>query len=780
MHILLRKLLRDLRQRPLRNVLTLIGVVFGVGGVIAITVTTSALADAQRLTYAGSQQADLATFTSDLSPTTRNLLERRPNVAAADTRPVTFTRFTTGDEWENLRLVGVDSTQPMRLDIVDLVDGSWPRRGEVAFDESTRELTSVQLGQTVAIREAPDDEITYLRVVGFTRSPAQLGAGLLNRATAYTTPTDVRQLTGRTGDNFLLVRVFDQSRASQTADDLSRLLAKRGSTAFGFDVRDPDRFAGSQELGTVLLLLQVFSYLGATLSSVLVANTLSAVMSEEVQQIGIIKSLGGQRWHILLTYLGYALAIGLAGTVAGWLVGIWLGGRLASYLAGMTGLQQPPLVISVHGIALALLVGVIVTVTASLIPVFVHSRSRVAPLLRSAGVRSDSGSRWVRWLTAPLARAGATLALGPRNALRRPGRATSTIVVVAVAVAAFVATQALSRSVSTTVDDLYALYGADAWVGFQQPVDLAYVSQLERDPLIAEVEPWTSASGAFGSTRTDIWGMPEEDPLYAYRLVAGEWVGQSVPPGAVLTSNLASEIGARVGDIRVLDVGDRRETVRISGIVDDSSTYLGNTATGKVFMTTQDVNRLRSLGTRADIFAFTIDPSSRSDIRDTLEKIEERHRALGPVTYSVEADQRSSRQAISVLTLMLNTMVILVGVVGIAGIGNALLIGISERRREIGVLRSLGATGKAMMVILIGEGVMLAFVGLVIGSVLGYPLARLLVDVTGEQLFELQFSMSIASVAGTFVFALLVVAAVSALPGLVASRIRPIQVLRYE
>ena len=133
--------------------------------------------------------------------------------------------------------------------------GRWPERGEIAFDESARDLSALAIGDVVAIRDAPNEPIIYLTVVGFTRSPAQLGAGLLNRATAYTQATTVREMTGRTGDNFLLVRVVDQQRASQTAEDLSRLLSKRGAQAFGFNVRDPNDFVGSRELGTLLLLL---------------------------------------------------------------------------------------------------------------------------------------------------------------------------------------------------------------------------------------------------------------------------------------------------------------------------------------------------------------------------------------------------------------------------------------------------------------------------------------------------------------------------------------------
>jgi putative ABC transport system permease protein len=125
-------------------------------------------------------------------------------------------------------------------------------------------------------------------------------------------------------------------------------------------------------------------------------------------------------------------------------------------------------------------------------------------------------------------------------------------------------------------------------------------------------------------------------------------------------------------------------------------------------------------------------------------------------------------------------MVIVVAVVGVSGIANTLLISIAERRREFGVMRAIGAGTRQIVTVLVSEGIMLALLGLIIGTIAGYPLARLLVDITSAELFELTFYLSPASIVMTFVVALLTVAAVSALPGLVAARIRPIQVLRYE
>lgn len=780
MRTLLVKILRDLRKRPLRNALTLVGVILGVAGVVAIAFTARSVSEAQADTYDNAQRADIAGFTGDLSTTILSLIERQPDVDTVDSRTVVVTRFDAGYGWNNLRLIGVQDFSSMQLDIVELVEGRFPGRGEIAFDESTRELTPVEIGQTVAVRRSPADPMEYFVVVGFTRSPAMLGAGLMNRAIAYGSAGSVQSYAERSADNYLLVRLTDGQQTNQVASEISGLLSKRGVFAGSFTLRDPDEFVGSQELNTLLLLLGIFSVLGAALSSFLVANTMLAVMAEESNQIGIIKSLGGRRWHVTSTYLTYGLLLGLVGTVSGFVVGLLLGLGISRYLTGLTGLQTPGITIAPRELGLALLVGAVVTAVATVGPALRGANVPIAPLLRSAGVRSERRLSLVRKITAPVTMLSATIAVGLRNVLRRPGRTAMTLVVVTVAVAAFISTQALSRSVSTTVDELYELYGSDAWLTFRRPVSAGLVNDISRNPDVLQAETWTSATGAIGSTRTDIWGMPEHDPLYAYRLVDGTWFSRTNPISVAVSKNLAEAIGASVGEQHVLDIGDRSTTVQVVGIVDDSSTYLGSTTTGKVFMPTADANRLLGRGDAADVFALKLRSSDTAFVHSTLERLEEQLREHGPVTLAAYEDQESARRAIDILTLMLNAMVIVVAAVGLIGIANTLIINITERRREFGVLRTLGAKTSDIVGILVSEGIMLASIGLVAGAILGYPLARLMVNLTSEELFELSFHLSTLNILATFGVALLAVAAVSAFPGLIASRIQPIQVLRYE
>ncbi len=780
MDLLLVKNLRDLQRRPLRALLTILGVMLGVAGVVAISFTGRNLAVAQRQTYASTKQPDMTAFVSNLSPTLVDLIQRRDNVSVADTRSVQYTRVSAGNGWVSTQLFGVPSFTDTPLSTLELVSGRYPERGEVVFDVTATKLVNLRVGELVALQPNAGAHTSYARISGFVRAPATIDASILNQATAFMPDHDLRSILGNQYDNYLMLRVDQPQRASQTANDIASFLDKRGIPHSGFAVRDPNSFTGSSELATLLLLLRVFSYVGAALSSFLVANTIAAVMIEEARQIGIIKALGGTRWTAMRTYLTFAAIVGVTGGATGWAIGL-LGGRaLSAFLAGLSGLVLPPFSLSTRELALALAVGLLVTLTSAAVPAWLSASKRVAPLIASVGVSADFRRGVVQRITRPLGEMSAMTAIGLRNLVRRPVRAWITLALVAVAVATFLATQAVSTSVNTTVDHLYALYGADGWIYFNQYLDVNFARDLDQQPSVIAAEPWGNTGGSLGSIRTDVWGIPADTQIYTPRVTSGTWLREASPVGAVLTSNLAATLHAQVGDVRTLDIGKTSTLVQIVGIVNDSSTYLGATTTGKLFLRIDDLQQIVHVQGQASLFALKLTSSSPHDVETELRQLEETFRQYGPQTLATYQDQASSRQAIDILTLMLNAMVVIIGVVGLAGIANTLIINLTERRREFGVLRALGATAWHLIRLVMSEALGIAAAGCLLGIAVGYPLARYLVYLTGQQLFQLDFSLSPVTIILTFLVALASTAAVSTGPGLIAARIRPIVVLRYE
>jgi putative ABC transport system permease protein len=780
MLILLIKALRDVQRRPLRTLLTVIGITLGVAGLVAINHTGHNLADAQRETYAGARQPDFTLSVSQMSPTMLDLVARQENVQTVDTRMVRTTRTSAGDGWFSTRLVGIEDFQNIRLSDILLVEGRFPGRGEVVYDIGAKEILNLDIGDTVAIQRSGGAPIHYLDVSGFVQVPEVLDPTVANRATAFLPAIEARRFEGRQYNNFLMVRLEDPRRASATASSIARLLNRRGIGTGTPTIRDPEVFTGSRELETLLVLLRVFSILGLALSGFLVINTVAAIMVEETRQIGIIKAVGGSGRNMIIGYLGFATMIGLMASILGLGLGL-VGGRvLTAYLAGLSGLFLPGFSMNLTDVALAFAVGVGVATLSALIPTWLNTRRRIAELLQNIGVVADFRRGIVHRATMLAARFGTIFAMGVRNISRRPGRAGITVIVVAVAVSAFLATEAVNRSVTNTVDSLYELYGGEGWVSFERPIDIGFKRRIERHPDVVNAEPWTRSRGSIGSTRTTIWGMPADTEIYTARMVEGDWLRRGSPTAAVLTANLAQRIGASIGDVVTLDVGDRSHLLQVVGTVDDESTFLGADAVGKVFLRIEDQQRMLGQGQRAGIFALQLRSSDPADVDRILADLETTFAQYQPQTVPMYQDQESAERVIGILTLMLNAMVAIVGLVGLAGIVNTLIINLTERRREFGILRSVGASRQQLTRLLVTEGVALAALGYAAGLIIGYPLARYLVDLTSRQLFGLEFHFSAVAFIGAFIVAVFASAAVALGPALIATRIRPIQVLRYE
>lgn len=783
MPILLIKTLRDLRHRTLRSLLTLFGITIGVAGVVAISYTARNLALAQETVYAAADQADISVGTGDLSPTIRNVLERLPNVALVEPR-VNYATRATGDlaaiRWVDLRLIGITDFTRIRVNQIELVAGRYPTTaGEIALDASAQSLLPVQLGDTIWTRARAADRPVAHHLVGFTRTPASLDAAILNRATGYAPIADVRKAANLVGDNRLLIRLDDTTAASATAGRISRLLGGRGVPVNFITIRDPANAEGRKELATLLILLTAFSALGVVLSGFLVGNTVAAIMAEEMRQVGIMKALGADRARLIRAYLLPALVLGGGGVALGLPLGIGGGGALGTFLARLLSLTLPPLNLAPREPILALGIGLGVPIVAAVMPAWRGAETPVSDLIRAYGVATARGRRRLDRLLRPVGHLSTIALIALRASGRRPARSAVTVLVIAISAAAFLATQTLDASVRGTVDNLYNVYAADAYLSVGGATTVRYATDLAQLPDVARAEAWARTGGFIGSAGVDVWGVPADTALYHYRLVAGRWYsGESRE--VVISTDLARRLALVPDQIIEVDVGVERRPFTVVGIVNDESTYLGSTASGKLFMAVADVSSLTHYGARANLFALGLRQHDPASVDAALSRIEYSTRALSTSAYAAYSDKASTLQLVRVLELLLRAMVTIIGLVGAAGIVNTLILNVTERRRELGILRAIGARRGHLLRLLLAEGLALGGLGLLLGTVLGVALARALVELTGASLFRLDFRLTPGTILTTIALALGLAVIASIGPGLLAARLRPLEALRYE
>jgi putative ABC transport system permease protein len=178
--------------------------------------------------------------------------------------------------------------------------------------------------------------------------------------------------------------------------------------------------------------------------------------------------------------------------------------------------------------------------------------------------------------------------------------------------------------------------------------------------------------------------------------------------------------------------------------------------------------------------------SVRAKSPSYVEALEASIKTLGFNTFSLLDASKSLRTFFSVFDLLLGIFGSLALAVATLGIVNTLVMAILERRREIGVLKALGAADSDVQQLFFFEAGVMGFLGGVLGVLLGWILGRALTFGTNIYLQRQNLNpIELSSVPwwlvlAALVFAVLVSLAAGLYPASRAAKLNPVEALRYE
>nr|WP_082693094.1 ABC transporter permease [Bacillus sp. FJAT-29814] len=127
------------------------------------------------------------------------------------------------------------------------------------------------------------------------------------------------------------------------------------------------------------------------------------------------------------------------------------------------------------------------------------------------------------------------------------------------------------------------------------------------------------------------------------------------------------------------------------------------------------------------------------------------------------------------MTMMLGGIASISLLVGGIGIMNIMLVSVSERTKEIGIRKAIGAKRRDVLLQFLIEAVVLSGVGGLIGILTGVGLGKIL-----SSTLSLTVSFTSSVMLGAFLFSLAVGVVFGVFPANKASKLNPIQALRYE
>jgi putative ABC transport system permease protein len=103
-----------------------------------------------------------------------------------------------------------------------------------------------------------------------------------------------------------------------------------------------------------------------------------------------------------------------------------------------------------------------------------------------------------------------------------------------------------------------------------------------------------------------------------------------------------------------------------------------------------------------------------------------------------------------------------------------------ERRREIGILRSLGATGRRVAVVFWTEALALSALAWLVAVAVGIPASLAFVSLIAAVLIPISFAFDPAALLAMLIFTFVIATVASFIPALSAARVRVVETLRYE
>jgi len=204
----------------------------------------------------------------------------------------------------------------------------------------------------------------------------------------------------------------------------------------------------------------------------------------------------------------------------------------------------------------------------------------------------------------------------------------------------------------------------------------------------------------------------------------------------------------------------------------------GDSANGK-YMTYIPYTTARRIVGSEDITVVYVQPQETAQTEKVVKALQaaiDRQRGAGKFeAQSMDTIVQSVKAVTNILTSVVAGVAAIALLVGGIGIMNIMLVSVTERTREIGLRKAIGATRQDLLWQFLIEAVVVSVVGGIIGILFGGVLVFLI-----SKLAKLPGLMSLWSVALAFFFSLIVGVIFGVYPANKASRLDPIEALRYE
>ena len=598
-------------------------------------------------------------------------------------------------------------------------------------------------------------------------------------------------------------------------------------------------------LGVYTLAMSISSAFALFIGMFIIYNSFAIAVTQRRTEIGILRALGATRGQIRTLFLWESAGAGLLGSAAGVALGLAfarsLTGLTGRMMVDIFGVPQNigEVLIDPWFLVLALMLGVAMSMVAAYIPA--RNAARVEPvhaLQKGKYQVLGAGESRVRRRLAIFAVAGslaclaaaayrpafylgyllmvlAALLLTPflslelGRLLRRPmkwlrpvegslaadsliqapRRTSATVAALMLSLALVIGQGGVARASIQTIEEWISnTLNPDLFVSTSESLSArdfhfpaSMLPELESLPGVAQVQSVRTVRVSYRNLPVMVIGI-EMDKVASRvhrHIVSGDRETMnrlsSEGKGVIIAENLANLAGLRVGQSLELPTPSGPLKMPVVGVIRDMSNQMG-----AVFLD-------RSVFVRwfrddsVDVFRVYLKPGVKPE--DARREIVDHFGGRRRMFVLLNRDVRDYVERVTNQWFGLTYLQVLVAVlVAVLGIVNTLTVSISDRRRELGVLRAVGGLRAQIRGTVWMEAIAIGLIGLVLGALTGalnlyYEIQAIQVDLTGMAM-SYQFPFGIMAILVPVILAAAFASAV--LPAETAVRTSLVEALEYE
>ncbi|HEY7619697.1 MAG TPA: FtsX-like permease family protein [Solirubrobacteraceae bacterium] len=598
------------------------------------------------------------------------------------------------------------------------------------------------------------------------------------------------------------------------------------------DIRD--------NLGFLKTFLLAFAFIALFVGAFLIFNTFSITVAQRMREFALLRTLGASRRQIWRAVVSEGLLLGFVGGVVGFALGIGTAALLrALFKAFGADLPSKGMVIEGRTVIITVLVGVIVSLVASISPALRAMRVPPVEALREGAVpiqhghrrrmaifagvllalgiglmcvglfgslSSDSAAisfmgggaaltflavallspRLVRPLASVIGRpiermTGITGQLARENSVRQPGRTavTAAALMIGVALVTFAsifaagAKATINNAIDSNLKSAFVVQNTDGFSPFSPQV-LRTVDRVDGVSSVSGVRFSEAKVKGTGGNQS-VSSIDPRTFLGLYKLdmkEGGDAAVNNLGPAQVLVKkSYADANDTKVGDtLQMTTPIGKHIAQKVTGIVDDKGGLLADLTVTNAIAQTQ-------FGEPKDAFGLVgTDPgANQAAVKQQIKTLLEQRFPEAEVLTNKEFKDNIAGQVNQLLGLIYALLALAI-IVSLFGIVNTLVLSISERTRELGMLRAIGTSRKQVKRVIRWEAVITALIGGVLGVIMGVVLAVLFT----RPLDDFTLSIPVPSLIIVLVLAGLAGVGAAVLPARRAAKLDVLEALAYE